>query len=396
MKICVLALWLLSAACLTVDASGPADATYAADVPATDTHVGDSSGPDTNLPPWSTSGVQKVHQLALGGGYANDLVANENHIYIANGSAGVAIVDITAPATPALISSVDTSTNNEDPFEVLTGGEAKAVAYANGHIYVADGLRGLTVISVSGSFDHHAPGNCLSTSDPNGRGCRFRETRGQAHGIALAPTIGPNYVLVADGKTTSDLGQTSGLAVVELLQPGNPGPRQPYDEEMMNPSRWYWDFGDVFDVAVVGDYAYVTHATGLGVVDMTDPNPYPPSTASPDWMHYSDGIDVSDQVAYIAATDNGLALIDVANPMQPRLLREIPLGICWDVKVSDNVAYVVNEGAGLAMVEVSDPTAPMGPDHRDVPGTARAVTVAKGHVFVAAGAAGLVVFRIAP
>ncbi len=80
---------------------------------------------------------------------------------------------------------------------------------------------------------------------------------------------------------------------------------------------------------------------------------------------FAAGIDVQDDIAYVATFETGLRILDVSDPTSP-----VELGYffreayCTDVKVSGNTAYVLfanDEGwadGGLSILDISDPSNP--------------------------------------
>ena len=70
-------------------------------------------------------------------GNANDVSVACNRAYVADGVAGLRIIDITIPATPTLLGALDTP------------GEANDLVIVGNRVYLADGAAGLQIIDVS-------------------------------------------------------------------------------------------------------------------------------------------------------------------------------------------------------------------------------------------------------
>jgi hypothetical protein len=65
---------------------------------------------------------------------------------------------------------------------------------------------------------------------------------------------------------------------------------------------------------------------------------------------------IQNGVAYLPAGEQGLFLVDVKNPSNPKLVKQLDsLGYVYDVTVSGKTAFVVNETEGLTLVDVSNP-----------------------------------------
>jgi hypothetical protein len=344
----------------------------------------DSGSPDAaEVPPsWSAPGHAKVAQMEIPSSFAGDIAIDRNYAYVAAYQGGVAIVDISDPAHPKLVARVDTSTNAAATSSTKNGGQARGVAVRDGFLYVADGIRGLAVVSISGNFSPTSPGNCAADPPTASTGCVFVETRGQGFGVAATNAL----ALVADGRNGADLSKVSGLALVSLSAPGTP-----------SGAASYWDnVGAPNSVALQGSWAFLGLLAGVSAVDISNPSAAAAPHPFPNWNNYADGIAVADNHCYVASDLMGLAIFDVQDPTHASLLAEVPTSMAKDVAVAGGMAYVADDVNGLALIDVADPAHPRGPDHRAVEDQAVAVAVANGHVFVADGGKGLAVFRIAP
>ncbi len=157
-------------------------------------------------------------------GNANDVKLDGTRAYVAAGSAGLHIVDISDPLSPRLLGSADTP------------GEAFDVRASGNLAFVADGPRGLQIIDVS-TPDH--PRIIGSLAVPGG----------VAHGVDV------------NGRTAVIAAGFAGLKVVDVTNPAAPrilgGVALPDDAK---------------DVVLNGSIAYVAdYQASLQIVDLTDP-----------------------------------------------------------------------------------------------------------------------------
>ena len=117
--------------------------------------------------------------------------------------------------------------------------------------------------------------------------------------------------------------------------------------------------GEVTDVAVAGDFAYLSDTQGgLRILNVSVPT-------APRTVGYYNGagnalaVAVSGDYAYLANYDEGLRVIDVGNPASPRGVGHLnEIGDVEDVMVAGDFAYVVCRYDGLKVIEIEDPTAP--------------------------------------
>jgi len=101
--------------------------------------------------------------------YAYGVAISGSHAYVADGVAGLQVIDITDPASPQLVGGVDT------PYD------AAGVAISGSHAYVADVEAGLQVIDITDPASPQLVGGV--------------DTPGRAYGVAISGS----HAYVADG-----------------------------------------------------------------------------------------------------------------------------------------------------------------------------------------------------
>jgi hypothetical protein len=261
-------------------------------------------------------------------GYANNVEISNGYAFVAAGSAGLQVVDVTNPAVPAIVASRDTSGTAIDvrilgryayvadgnaglqiidivnpAAPVLTGGtdtpgEAQDVMVANGIAYVADGGAGLTLINVSS-----ASSPIVASTISIGTTARGVDVSG-------------NYaVVVGDGGT---------LRIINVANAASP-----QTVGTLNIG------GEPKDVRVSGTLAFVAAYTGgVKIVDFSTANApvvigSVPGSA-PDGFVPRD-VDVAGRFAIFAEQlfPNAVPFVDVTAPSVPRLkgiINFAPLG----------------------------------------------------------------------
>ena len=113
------------------------------------------------------------------------------------------------------------------------------------------------------------------------------------------------------------------------------------------------------------------------------------------------GIDAAGGYAYIAANSAGLHILDVTNPAAPVAVRTLDtIGWATGVDVDGDLAVVAEFGmrsgdrSGLRLIDVGAAAQPRDLGFVDTPGGPWDVSVVDGYVHVAAGGAGLLIYRI--
>lgn len=286
-------------------------------------------------------------------GVANDVFLVDHYAYIAAGSEGLRVVDVSVPSNPKELGSYDTP------------GNASHAVVSGNYAYVADGEGGVRIIDIS------APTNPREVS--------FYETPGTTSNVAVAE----GYAYIADYSYSS---YTYGLQILDVSDPTNP--RKLGYHKMP---------GEVRAVVVVGDYAYVANYDwGVWIVDVSNPHNLV------NVERFSIGgwavdIAVSGNYAYVAARENNLQVVDVSNPYSLREVGDV-LNFATGVVVDQGLAYVVNGGyipprTELRVVDVTTPSNPKEVGFYDTPGSAIGVATAEDYVYVADGTGGLLVLR---
>ena len=138
------------------------------------------------------------------------------------------------------------------------------------------------------------------------------------------------------------------------------------------------------DLCVLGHLAFVAvWDAGLEIFDVSNPTNIV-RVGGCDTPGLAHNIHVVGQLAYISDTQRGLTCIDVSNPAQPRLISSAnTLDFAKSVKVSGNHAFVAASGAGLEILNISDPLGMRHVSQLDTPGCAEGITLINGRAFLA-------------
>jgi len=345
--------------------------------------------------------------------------------YVADGIAGLRVVNVIDPSNPIEVGACDTP------------GYAEGVAVAGGYAYVADGHYGLRIVDVSDPtnpaevayayplnyvFDVAVVGQYTYLAAA-GAGLLVVDIHDPADPIEIATYDTPGYaygVDVADGVAYVADGWED-LRVVNVSDPANPvelasfeTPGWAFDVDAEDDTLYVADafaglqVVDVSDPAhpvrlgaygvagghagqlvVVGETAYVADRNwGLRIVDVSDPGA-PNQIGGYEPLGYATAVAVSGDYAYVAAATQGLRVVDISERANPAEVGTYAIqGNAIGVAVADNYAYVAvtcpDVGAGLHVIDVSDAETPVGVGyHPQVQGCYRDITTADGTAYVA-------------
>ncbi len=275
-------------------------------------------------------------------GAATGVFVSGKYAYVADGSSGLQIIDVSNPNSPSLEGTYDTS------------GDARAVHVSGKYAYLADYTSGLIIIDVSNPTSPSLVGS-YDTGN-----------------IALDVYVSGKYAYIADG--------TSGLLIFDISNPVSPTLVGTY-----NPT------GLSLGVYVSGKYAYMGNGTsGFQVIDISNPVS-PTLVGTYASATNAEGIYVSGKYAYVTNSTD-FVILDISNPASPSLVGTyVSPSDAIDVYVSGKYAYVADD-AGLLIINISNPASP------SLVGTqttnAYSVFVSGKYAYTASGSSGLKILDI--
>ncbi len=198
-------------------------------------------------------------------GSAFGVTVDGDYAFVADGSWGLQVIDISDPTAPTLAGTCNTP------------GFCRSVAISGGHAFVADYATGLLVIDISDPTSPTLIGGY--------------NTSGTAYDVAVSG----DHAFVAD--------DISGLQVIDISDPTAP--------TLVGALGEYW----ASEVAISGNYAFAADwGTGLRVIDISDPtNPWLVGTYAMDTGDYGEdyplGVTVSGDHVFVADLRSGLHVI---------------------------------------------------------------------------------------
>jgi hypothetical protein len=282
-------------------------------------------------------------------GQATDIEVVDPVAYVADGDGGLAILDLTTPATPTVLGGLP------------LGGYIGDVNVYGSRMYLAD--------------DYAADSGRVHIVDISQVGAPALMGTYTTTGRALGVWASAGYALVANND--------NGLLILDVSQAANPHAVGGYDTP-----------GRAMSVQTVGSLVYVADGTdGLQIIDVSSP-------ASPTVVgtypsgDFTIALQVAGDRAYLADGDAGLQILDVSQPASPTLLGALDTpGDVVGVFVEGDTAYLADYGGGVRVVDVSVPAAPTLMGHYQPGGSVTHVQPVGDVIFVAGGSAGVHVLR---
>jgi PKD repeat protein len=277
----------------------------------------------------------------------NTVIVAGNYTYITNAEGDLLIADISNPAAPTVSGSYDIAGYAQDA--AVSGN----YAYVTNNLYDDEYHGRLEIINISNAS---AP-TLIQSYD----------TVCWTHGVA---TLG-NYVYIADGDC--------GLLILNITNPSSPILAGSYDT------------ANAFEVAVVGNYAYVGDESGLEILDVANPATIN-LLGSYDTSGYISGVDVANNYVYLA-DQKGLEILDVTNPATPNLLGGYVTSDAVDITVSSKYVYVADSN-GLLVLDISTPSSPKLESKYDIACDTSDVAISDNYAYIADGINGLEIFDV--
>ncbi|NQT34250.1 choice-of-anchor D domain-containing protein, partial [bacterium] len=153
--------------------------------------------------------------------------------------------------------------------------------------------------------------------------------------------------------------------------------------------------GGAYGVFVVGNYAYIAdRPEGIRIIDVSDPA-NPREVANQEIPDPAYEIVVVDGIGYVAGDQSGLRIIDLSDPENPDEIAFLDTpGYMMGVFVIDDIAYAADGPRGLMLIDISDPENPETISSIDTPEWAVNVHVVGDYAYIADGTNGLVVIDV--
>jgi len=330
-------------------------------------------------------------------GYLRSLVISDKYAYVAAGSNGLGIIDISTPTTPTIINILDTP------------GYASGVAKQGSYVYISDhdAIRIVDVSNPNAPIEigvyqpsNFYPGENMAVSggllyvqDQYGDELHIVDIDNPntptAAGILSLPSSG--FGLYLSGSTAYLGTSRDGLAVVDVSDPGSPSLLNTVGEMsyassvaaadnaafvLSKQDLWYirpqvssvvatpvWNTSLYLGaVAVNNGFAYVTkdddmYGTGyLEALDIGNPYSLISRGIAPLTIQGADLVVISGTYAYVGSW-SGVSTVNVANPAAPyeTSWAFVPSGVnVRGLDIEGNYLYAATTG-GLKIYDVSDP-----------------------------------------
>ncbi len=303
------------------------------------------------------------------------IVIEGSHAYLAGYEDGISRYDLSDPLVPRFLDRCDTP------------GQAIDLTVSNGLALVADGYAGLQVLEVNGST---TPRGLTQPTSPGvaervvvsegkafvaeryyqngtdwggevfaGGGLRIFDVqdpfhpREVGHYVEAAGEFLSFYDVAVTGNLACVAAGFHGVTILDVANPEGPI-KLPVPAGMQ----------EAIAIAVSGGYAYVAcrpagqQPARMGVIDLGDPaNPRVVGVLPITGGRWPTDIAVSGSIACLAMEDTALQIIDVADPTRPTVIAVVD-GLIGIRSVAMAGAHAYASGNDLSVIDLQDPTQP--------------------------------------
>ena len=315
---------------------------------------GKPTDPETLLPD-DVSGGYKIIKPFPTSGYAQDVLKNDNLLYVAQGEGGLMIIDISDPLNPITLSNTS---------EGVRGYSTK-IAMKDSVVFLAAGTFGVTVLDVANPMEpivtvsnlnmkparnFYIMGDYMFTAiseqgvmvseisfptQPDIRG--DIHTMGYAHG--LVSTSDSSSLLVACGEM--------GLSIFDIST---------FDQGYGSYPQVGWGDTPGYAESIViresESLAFMACGTaGLQILDFSDTT-HVNIIGSYDGGGYAKDLELSGDRIFMTAEERGLQIIDVSDVNHPKLAGTVDTPYALGLDMNDNYIYVADDEAGLIIISI--------------------------------------------
>lgn len=316
---------------------------------------GNNSGSSNNNSALSSSPILSLIDSSDTFGQARGVLIDGDKVYVADGSSGLVVMQITGSNNIQTISSLQPET---DP--VL--GRAYSLAKKGNYLYVAAVKAGLYVIDVSDPFTPILVNTILFSDDPK-------------------------FLFIKDNLLF--VSADSYFVIMDITDPASP----------VIIKEMFTSTGSNQHLVIENNIAYIAaYNKGLRIIGVS--NPSSPVLLSETNVGYNVvAIAKVGNYIYIGGMGSGLFVYDVTNPAKPLLAANISLPVengesLYDIVKWGNFLFVADGPSGIQIVDITTPANPVLVDSTDTSSSAQSLLVDNLTLIVADNADGIYLFNI--
>ncbi|MFZ2727019.1 MAG: hypothetical protein WAX77_12255 [Methylococcaceae bacterium] len=142
---------------------------------------------------------------------------------------------------------------------------------------------------------------------------------------------------------------TGGLDILNIKNPAKPHLLSHYDLSL--------DTSGKDNIAIKGQVAYITSFHGIKAIDISDASqPQLLGSYGENTYTYFNAITVQNNIAYVAARDKGVYLIDISQPQAMKLVAVYDTVDALRITIVNGLSYITDNQGGLQILQITEPT----------------------------------------
>ncbi|MEO0096898.1 MAG: T9SS type A sorting domain-containing protein [candidate division WOR-3 bacterium] len=327
--------------------------------------------------------------VTSGWGYDVCVLNPFSYAYTANDWEGLAVININDPVNPRVETTLFAACGSHD------------IVIDNDKAYIAEGMAGLKIVDVSnpsspfelGSYDRVGEPPFMMTATARDsfayvpmEGCRGEST---LHSVDVSDLSNPRRAaMVTSFGSAKDMIIRGNLLYIandnqfEIFNIANP--RRPYLVGSCN------SLERSLEVVIWGNYAYV-YGSGWTIIDISNPaNPIRINTFT---QPRGGGLAIKDTFAYFVHSYDSLNIWSIANPYNPYQIVSVPIRTFpKDIEIKENIAYVGGR-FGLQVFDISDPINPIEVGYYSTPDDIRRLFWKDEYIYAACYSGGVCILK---
>jgi len=266
-----------------------------------------------------------------------DVAVLDGYAFVAANQAGFHVVDISDPANPILVDTINTPKAVDD-IEVMRIFPQRTLWDV---ALIVEGTEGIRAFDITDPLNAEIlPATGSTAIDVNSVFIELPPDPDESHAVYQAEGWKGVRVLFSDPDATA---------------PGS------YPNE-----SWAYTLGNAKDISVKDGWGFVADdQMGLTVMDLRVLPIGPDETtarvaANIDTPGNALSIEIEGDYAFVADKRQGMSVFDISNPEAPVRVTRMPLdGWCLDIELRDGYAFIAGDDAGLHIVDITSPTHPV-------------------------------------
>ena len=275
----------------------------------------------------------------VAGSDIRQMIADGPYLYVASGSEGLQIYDVTNPFRPVLTA-------------VIPAEDARSIDIAGDYAYIANGTRGLLIADITNPIMPEVVGS-RKTSDANH--VAVRETLAYVsdgeYGVKIIDISNPKNPERVGSIKTSNARKCIIKDDFLYLADGEDGIRIYSFQGTSLKKAGLYDSENALDIELEGDLLYCADGGG-GMIILNISDKEFPTLAGSFKTGYAKEIEIEGRHAFILDDKRSITVLDVFNPLNPRVFEKFKITEASGLTIEGEMAFIAEDDA-ISMIRIN-------------------------------------------